>query len=64
MVAYWLVGLPLGVLLGFRHGLGARGMWIGMIAGLTAAAVLLALRYRALSARLPVEIERRVAGGA
>ena len=58
VVAYWLVGLPLGAVLGFRFGLGARGMWIGMIAGLTAAAVLLALRYRAISARLPAELAR------
>ncbi len=52
VVAYWLVGLPLGIWLGFRLGLGARGMWMGMIAGLTAAAVLLALRYRAISRTL------------
>ena len=53
VVAYWLVGLPLGALLGFRFDLGPRGMWMGMIAGLTVAAVLLGLRYRAMSARLP-----------
>ena len=56
VVAYWLVGLPLGALLAFQFDLGARGMWIGLIAGLTAAAILLTLRYRAMSARLPVEL--------
>jgi MATE family multidrug resistance protein len=56
IVAYWLVGLPLGAVLGFRLGLGARGMWVGLIAGLTAAAVLLGLRYRAMSARLPADL--------
>ena len=56
VVAYWLVGLPLGAVLAFRFDLGARGMWIGLIAGLTAAAILLALRYRAMSARLPAEL--------
>jgi MATE family multidrug resistance protein len=56
IVAYWLVGLPLGAVLGFRLELGARGMWIGMIAGLTAAALLLALRYRAISRRLPAAL--------
>lgn len=45
LVAYWLVGLPLGWWLGFRLGLGARGMWMGMIAGLTIAAALLARRF-------------------
>jgi MATE family multidrug resistance protein len=53
VVAYWLVGLPLGAILGFRFGLGARGMWMGLIAGLTAAAVLLTVRYRSMSRRLP-----------
>ncbi len=52
VVAYWLVGLPAGIYLGFGLELGARGMWMGMIAGLTAAALLLALRYRAISRKL------------
>jgi len=56
VVAYWLVGLPLGYLLTFRSGLGARGMWVGMIAGLTVAAVLLAARF--------LRVSRRAAGGA
>ena len=56
LVAYWLVGLPLGAVLGFRFDLGARGMWIGLIAGLTVAAVLLTSRYRAMSARLPARL--------
>jgi MATE family multidrug resistance protein len=43
-VAYWLVGLPLGYALAFHAGLGARGMWIGLIAGLTLAGLLLAAR--------------------
>ncbi len=49
VVAYWLVGLPIGLALGFALDLGARGMWMGMIAGLTAAALLLAARYRRIS---------------
>jgi MATE family multidrug resistance protein len=44
-LAYWGVGMPIGYLLGFHHGYGARGMWMGLIAGLTAAAVLLFLRF-------------------
>lgn len=43
-VAYWLVGLPLGYALAIHAGLGARGMWIGLIAGLTLAGLLLAAR--------------------
>ena len=44
-LAYWGIGMPLGYLLAFRGGLGAYGMWIGLIAGLTAAAALLLLRF-------------------
>jgi MATE family multidrug resistance protein len=31
---YWVIGLPLGVLLGFRESLGAVGLWMGLSAGL------------------------------
>ena len=50
VVAYWLVGMPVGWYLGFRRGLGAEGMWIGLIAGLTVAALLLAVRFFRLTA--------------
>ena len=29
-VAYWGIGMPVGWWLAFRHGMGARGMWIGL----------------------------------
>jgi MATE family, multidrug efflux pump len=45
LVAYWLVGLPLGWWLGLPLGLGARGLWMGLIAGLTLAAALLTARF-------------------
>lgn len=51
VVAYWLVGFPLGYALAFAGGLGARGLWIGLIAGLTVAAALLAARFHRVSAR-------------
>ncbi len=43
-LAYWLVALPAGYLLAFKAGLGARGVWAGLAAGLACAAVLLAAR--------------------
>jgi MATE family multidrug resistance protein len=49
VLAYWVIGLPLGWGLGFGVGLGARGMWVGLIAGLTVAAVLLSGRFLRLS---------------
>jgi MATE family multidrug resistance protein len=55
VVAYWVIGLPLGYGLGLTSlgpgPMGAAGFWIGLIAGLTAAAILLSLRLRAVSHR-------------
>lgn len=46
LVAYWLIGFSTGVLLTFRFGLGGRGLWIGLVVGLTIASVLLLMRFR------------------
>ena len=53
LFAYWGVGMPVGWWLAFPHALGARGMWMGLIAGLSVAALLLTRRFWKL-ARLPV----------
>ncbi|HBT58210.1 MATE family efflux transporter [Halopseudomonas aestusnigri] len=57
MIAYWLIGLPTGYVLGLTDWLGpARGpagFWIGLIVGLSSAALFLGLRLRAVS-RKPV----------
>ncbi len=45
VVAYWCVALPLGATLAFRTQLGVVGMWIGLAAGLSAAAVGLTWRF-------------------
>jgi multidrug resistance protein, MATE family len=52
-LSYWGVGMPAGWLLCFPGGLGIGGMWFGLIAGLTCAAVLLTLRFH-LHSRLRV----------
>jgi MATE family multidrug resistance protein len=44
-IAYWVVGLPVGILLGFGFKMGAVGMWLGFITGLTLAAVFLIFRF-------------------
>jgi multidrug resistance protein, MATE family len=44
-VAYWMIALPLGYLLGIRGSLGPSGIWIGLAAGLAVAAVMLGLRF-------------------
>jgi MATE family multidrug resistance protein len=45
LFAYWVIGMPFGWWLAFRQGLGARGMWMGLVAGLSVAAVLLFTRF-------------------
>lgn len=46
LVAYWVIGLPLGYVLGFSFKLGAIGIWISLSIALTAAAILLYFRFR------------------
>lgn len=48
-IAYWVIGIPLGYLLGFYFDMGARGMWIGLIAGLTFASLFLIARFLKMS---------------
>jgi len=43
--AYWGIGMPLGAGLGLGLGWGPRGMWLGLIAGLLVAAVLMGGRF-------------------
>ena len=45
VAAYWVVALPLGAWLAFRWNMGARGIWIGLAAGLVVAASLLVRRF-------------------
>lgn len=46
LFSYWVVGLGGGLLLAFTFSMGPSGLWIGLVAGLTVAAALLALRLR------------------
>lgn len=48
-LSYWGVGMPIALLCAYRFGLEAPGIWLGLIAGLTTVALLLAARFRRLS---------------
>ncbi len=48
-IAYWLLALPIGYLLGFIFKLGIVGVWIGLLLGLTTSAILLTLRFNVKS---------------
>ncbi|MCA1714231.1 MAG: MATE family efflux transporter, partial [Gammaproteobacteria bacterium] len=52
--AYWGIGMPLGAGLGLGLAWGPRGMWIGLIAGLLVAALLLCGRFLRSSRRVPI----------
>ena len=48
---YWLIGVPISVVLGFKTSLGPQGLWWGFVAGLASVALFLLLRVRALFKR-------------
>lgn len=48
-IAYWLIGLPLGYYLGITREIGPQGLWMGLIAGLTVAAILHNTRFYKLT---------------
>lgn len=45
-VSYWVVAFPLGVICSRYFNLGVTGLWVGLVGGLSLAAVLLALRLK------------------
>ena len=45
LIAYWVIGLPIGYYLAFYQNMGAIGIWIGLSMGLTASAALLSWRF-------------------
>jgi MATE family multidrug resistance protein len=51
LVAYWIIGLPIGYSLCFHLGLAGRGIWWGLFIGLLLIAIFLALRFERLSQR-------------
>ncbi len=45
-VAYWIVGIPLGYLLGFKMEMEAGGVWMSLTLGLVVAAIFFTIRIR------------------
>ena len=46
LLGYWLLGLPVSYLLGFRSGMGPVGLWWGLVVGLAVVATVLLVRVR------------------
>lgn len=51
LMGYWVVGIPISVLLGFPLGMQTVGVWWGLVVGLALVAVVLAIRLRQVFSR-------------
>nr|WP_228778789.1 MATE family efflux transporter [Flavobacterium sp. J49] len=54
-VAYWIIGFPVSIYLGLYTDMKAVGVWIGLLAGLTAAAIFLYIRFNILTKKLLIQ---------
>ena len=48
-VAYWVIGIPVGYLLGLHLHWGVEGVWFGLVFGLASSSILLFVRFRFIS---------------
>ena len=51
-ISYWVVGFPISYFLGKEEMYGSFGIWLGLLSGLTTAAILLYIRFNYLTNRL------------
>jgi MATE family multidrug resistance protein len=51
-ISYWLIGFPVSIYFGKAAQLGSMGIWLGLLAGLTASAIMLYFRFNYLSKKL------------
>jgi len=54
-VSYWLIGFPVSYYLGKEESYASFGIWLGLLAGLTSAAILLSIRFNYLTNKLILE---------
>ncbi|MUU78368.1 MATE family efflux transporter [Winogradskyella endarachnes] len=54
-ISYWVIGFPISYFLGKEEAYGSLGIWIGLLAGLSTAAILLFIRFNYLTNKLIVE---------
>lgn len=48
-IAYWVIGLPAGYILGIHYHLGVTGVWYGLVVGLMSSSILLFIRFQLIS---------------
>ena len=49
LIAYWVIGLPVGYVLGITFKMGVSGVWYGLVLGLLTASILLFIRFQLIS---------------
>lgn len=57
LIAYWIIGLPIGYLFGIRWNLGVTGVWYGLVLGLLTASLLLFIRFQFISRKHRFKID-------
>lgn len=61
LIAYWIVGLPVGYLLGIQMKMGVTGVWYGLVLGLLTSSLLLFIRFQSISRKHQVKQEYIIA---
>lgn len=56
VLAYWVLAIPLGFVLGISMKMGAAGIWWGLLAGLSFSGIFLLIRFFNQSGKLPIRI--------
>ncbi len=51
-IAYWMIGFPISYFLGKEEAYASFGIWLGLLVGLTSAAILLYIRFNYLTKKL------------
>ena len=51
-ISYWVIGFPVSYFLGTAEMYGSFGIWLGLLAGLTTASILLFIRFNSLTLKL------------
>ncbi|WP_026898382.1 MATE family efflux transporter [Daejeonella oryzae] len=59
-IAYWVIGLPVGYLLGIKLDIGVYGIWFGLTLGLFVSAALLFIRFQFFSKKLQLSTHHKV----
>ncbi|MFB9052941.1 MATE family efflux transporter [Formosa undariae] len=57
-ISYWIIGFPVSFYFGKEDQYGSFGIWMGLIAGLTTAAILLYIRFNYLTKQLILQKEQ------